>query len=76
MASSGPPRDDAPAHRETPNTAPEFFVSGRRVTEADVIEALSMLGDEDVQAYRDGRFPKERAYRIVRNRLRTIARMA
>ena len=49
--------------------------AGHRVTEADVIEALSMLGDEQVQAYREGRLPKAEAYRIAHHRLRAIARM-
>jgi hypothetical protein len=45
------------------------------VTEADVIEALSMLGDEEVEAYRQSRLPKAEAYRIAHHRLRTLARM-
>ena len=75
VASSTPPREEAPARPEASDAAPELFVSGRRVTEADVIEALSMLGDEQVQAYREGRLSKAKAYGIARDRLRTIARM-
>jgi hypothetical protein len=75
VPSPTPPRQEAPALPEAPNATPELFVGGRRVTEADVIDALSMLGDEDVQAYREGRLPKEKAYRIAQDRLRTIARM-
>jgi hypothetical protein len=75
MRPRSPPREEEPALPEASNVAPELFVGGHRVTEADVIEALSMLGDEELQAYRDGRLPKAKAYRIARNRVRTIARM-
>ena len=55
---------------------PEVYVWGPRVTEADVLDdALSDLGDETVRAFREGRLSKEQAYRIARNRLRTIAAM-
>ena len=75
VASPVPPREQAPARPPASDAAPELFVSGRRVTEADVIDALSMLGDEEVQAYREGRLPKAEAYRIAHHRLRTLARM-
>lgn len=67
--------EQAPAAPEPLDEAPELFVRGHRVTEADVIDALAMLGDEEVQAYREGRLPKAKAYDIARDRLRTIARM-
>lgn len=70
-----PPRE--PVRPAPEETKLECFVrpDGRRVTEADVIEALSMLGDEQVEAYREGRLPKVEAYRIARDRLRPLARM-
>lgn len=75
VASPTPPREEAPACAEASDAAPELFVEGHRVTEADVIEALSMLGDERVQAYREGRLPKAEAYGLARNRLRAIGQM-
>lgn len=75
VASPLPPLEPAPASSPASDAAPELFVNGRRVTEADVIEALSMLGDEEVQTYREGRRPKSEAYRIAYRRLRSLARM-
>lgn len=75
VASPVPPREPEPARPSELDAEPELFVHGRRVTEADVIEALSMLGDEQVQAYHEGRLPKAEAYRIAHYRLRTLARM-
>ena len=75
VASPVPPREPEPARPPVSDAEPELFVRGRRVTEADVIEALSMLGDEEVQAYHEGRLPKAEAYRIAHHRLRTLARM-
>jgi hypothetical protein len=63
------------AHSTNRNATSELYVKGHRVAEADVTEALSMLGDEQVQACRDGRLPRAEAYRIERNRYRTIAGM-
>ena len=65
----------AGARPSSADAEPELFVRGRRVTEADVIDALTMLGDEEVQAYHEGRLPKAEAYRIAHHRLRTLARM-
>ena len=75
VASPVPPREPEPARPPTSDAAPALFVRGRRVTEADVIDALSMLGDEEVQAYHEGRRPKAEAYRIAHHRLRRLARM-
>lgn len=75
VASPVPPREPEPDRPPASDATPELFVRGRRVTEADVIEALSMLGDEEVQAYHEGRLPKAKAYRIAQDRLRTLARM-
>jgi hypothetical protein len=75
VASPVPPRELEPARPPASDAEPELFVRSRRVTEADVIEALSMLGDEQVQAYYEGRLPKAEAYRIAHHRLRTLARM-
>jgi hypothetical protein len=75
IASPTPPSAVASAHPDAPNDAPELFVRGHRVTEADVIDALSGLGDEEVQAFRDGRLPAAKAYRIAQNWLRTVGRM-
>jgi len=74
VASPVPPREQAPADPPASDPAPELFVRGRRVTEADVIDALSMLGDEQVHAYREGHLSKAEAYRIAQHRLRTLAR--
>ena len=74
VASPVPPQPE-PARPPASDAEPELFVRGRRVTEADVIEALSMLGDEEVQAYHEGLLPKAEAYRIAHHRLRTLARM-
>jgi hypothetical protein len=74
VASPVPPAERSVAPQVS-EAVPELFVSGHRVTETDVIEALSMLGDEEVQAYREGRRPKAEAYHIAYRRLRTLARM-
>ena len=68
-------RDQTPTPQE-PEFDPDRWraPSGRRITEADVIQALSMLGDEEVQAYREGRLAKTKAYAIARHRLRMIGR--
>jgi hypothetical protein len=76
MPSSTLGRDQWPASPAVTEPVPELYVRGRRVTEADVMRALSMLGDEMVEAYRNGRLSKTDAYRIARNRLRTIAQMS
>ena len=73
VVASPVPARDLPVLRA--DAEPELFVRGRRVTEADVIDALSMLGDEQVQAYHEGRLPKAEAYRIAHQRLRTLARL-
>jgi hypothetical protein len=70
---ASPVSPEEPAPTRPPDAAPELFVGGRRVTEAEVIDALSMLGDEEVQAYREGRLLKTKAYRIAYDRLRTLA---
>jgi hypothetical protein len=75
VASPTPPSAVASAHPDAPDDVPELFVRGHRVTEADVIDALSGLGDEEVQAFRDGRLPAAKAYRIAQNWLRTMGRM-
>jgi hypothetical protein len=74
VTSLAPPAE-CPLAPQTSEAVPELFVNGRRVTEPDVIEALSMLGDEEVQAYREGRLPKREAYRIAYHRLRTFVRL-
>ena len=54
---------------------PEVYACGRRVTEADVFEALGMLGDETVADYRAGRLSKAHAYDIARRWLREFAQL-
>ena len=46
----------------------------RRVTEADVLEALSMLGDHKVNDFLTGRLSKAAAYAIAKDRLQQLAR--
>jgi hypothetical protein len=75
IASPPPQSAVASTHPDAPNDVPALFVRGHRVTEADVIDALSGLGDEEVQAFRDGRLPAAKAYRIAQNWLRAVGRM-
>ena len=71
------PREPAPACQEEAFVPEDWRApNGRLLTDADAIEALRMFGDEEVQAFLEGRMPKAAAYRIARDRLRTFARMA
>ena len=58
------------APKPEPESAPELFVYGHRVTEADVLEALRMLGDDAPADYAAGRLSKATAYEIARDRER------
>ena len=45
------------------------------VTEVKILRALSMLGDEFVADYREGRMPRDEAMRIADQRERDLASM-
>jgi hypothetical protein len=61
----------APAPKlAAPKPEPELFVYGHRITEADVLEALRMLGDDALADYAAGRWAKATAYEIARDRER------
>lgn len=55
---------------------PEVYVGRQRVTERDVVEALTALGDEVVADYRAGRMTKREAYAIARNRLKQLRELS
>lgn len=55
-----------------PQPEPEVYAYGQRVTELDVLDALTSLGDEAVADYREGRTSKSQAYEIARLRLRQM----
>jgi hypothetical protein len=67
---SPPVAKAAPAPKPEPEPEPELFVYGHRVTEADVLEALRMLGDDALADYAAGRWSKATAYEIARDRER------
>ena len=60
----------APKPEPAPTAEPELFVYGHRVTEADVLAALRMLGDDALADYAAERLSKATAYEIARDRER------
>jgi hypothetical protein len=63
---------EAPPERPAP---PGESAYGRRVTEADVTEALAALGDETLSAYRAGDLSILEAYRLAQSRMKTSAEL-
>jgi hypothetical protein len=45
--------------------APELYIYGVRVREADVIESLKDLGDQALADYRSGKLSRQEAYRAA-----------
>jgi hypothetical protein len=60
----------APKPEAAPEPEPELFVYGHRITEANVLEALRMRGDDALADYAAGRWSKATAYEIARDRER------
>ena len=64
------PKDRAKRKHTPEESEPEVYAYGRRITERDVIDALKVLGDDALAAYKAGHMTKANAYEMARHRLR------